>query len=251
MTSSDPLFPTYVGVDGCRGGWCYVALCESGLNGGYQAGISKTIQSLIDQFPDQARYFIDMPIGLIDQAPGHRSCDLIARKKLGKRRHSVFAAPCRAVLETADYQQACAISRQQIGKALSRQSYHLIPKIRELDQYLTKNPNKHANIFECHPELCFYALNNSQAMQHNKKTPSGYLERLAVLADYLSDSAQIVAQVLSEYPRRTVLRDDIVDALCNAIGAQLSADGLVQIPDKSEHDLVGMPMRICYAKPHR
>ena len=113
---------------------------------------------------------IDMPIGLLDSGP--RAADIEARRRLGARRSSVFPTPLRPMLAARSYDEAKTIA------GLSKQAYHLIPKIREVDALMT--PHRQRTIVEAHPELCF-----SQLLGHPctapKRTTEGRAERRAVV----------------------------------------------------------------------
>ena len=94
------------GVDGCRSGWFYVHLKHGELD----FGIASRFADLAVLLPEESRVFVDIPIGLIDEGEEGRSCDSQARKLLGPRRSSIFSPPCRAVLKSADYDEAREIS---------------------------------------------------------------------------------------------------------------------------------------------
>lgn len=78
---------------------------------------------------------VDIPIGLPDR--GSRTCDVQARNLLGRPRgSSVFPAPIRACLEDWDYGRLCSMHRRQDGRGLTKQAFHLLPKIRQVDDLL-------------------------------------------------------------------------------------------------------------------
>ncbi|MDT8377865.1 MAG: DUF429 domain-containing protein [Desulfotignum sp.] len=67
----------WIGIDGCRGGWCHVWLDSNGSHG---SGILKTIDELT-ALPDSADVLvlIDMPIGLKESGLHERQCDRAAK----------------------------------------------------------------------------------------------------------------------------------------------------------------------------
>jgi predicted RNase H-like nuclease len=98
---------------------------------------------------------IDIPIGLSDAGP--RRCDALARRRLPGRSATVFNAPPRACLDHVDdYPGANARARQAGDQGLSRQSFGLLAKIREVDEFWPEAPGP---IYEVHPELSFARLN--------------------------------------------------------------------------------------------
>jgi predicted RNase H-like nuclease len=92
---------------------------------------------------------VDVPIGLPDSyQAGGRDCDRATRRRLGQARgRSVFAAPVRCVLEVLNgpvlalaekHQEACRRSRGSAlhGKGITRQTFNILQKIREVDDLL-------------------------------------------------------------------------------------------------------------------
>ena len=111
---------------------------------------------------------IDIPIGLLD---GSRACDKGARTLLKRPRgSSVFPAPCRAALHAETYKEASAVNRQRTGRGLSQQAWGIAPKIKQVDDAITPECQQWA--FEVHPEVCFWALNQTppnEAQQEDKR----------------------------------------------------------------------------------
>ncbi len=233
-----------VGIDGCRAGWFFFKYAQQQLSW----GISSTFTELAATQADATRLFIDIPIGLSPDGESGRDCDSEARRLLGPRRSSVFSPPCRAVLNASSYDEAKRLSALAIGKKLSKQSYFILPKIKEVDAWLQSTHGKPA-VREVHPELAFWALNQQQAMRHNKKTAEGFDERLAVLQRWFADADSIIQQVMSEYPRKHLLRDDIVDALVVLIVALHPEDSLGCLPANPPLDETGIPMEMVFPTP--
>ena len=153
---------------------------------------------------------IDIPIGLAPDSS--RPVDHEARRRLGPRRNSVFPAPVRRVLEATTYEEACEISRAACGRAVSRQLFAILPKVREVDAL--QSPALQDRLFEMHPEVSFAELAGAP-MQFHKSTGEGRHERLRVLRRAFP-KAGAVADVR---PRGTQ-PDDVLDALVGAWTAQ-------------------------------
>lgn len=122
------------GVDGTPGGWAVVTI------EGRRSAIRK-VAALFDILKiDFDSIAIDVPIGLLNAYEvGGRACDRAARQLLGRRRaSSVFPAPVRPVLAAASWHDACVISRASAphGKAVSKQTFAILPKIKEVDELL-------------------------------------------------------------------------------------------------------------------
>lgn len=233
------------GVDGCRGGWCYFRLHGTR----YEYGVVDTLDELIERIPSDGPVLIDMPIGLTPGDPPVRVCDALARRTLGQRSSSVFSPPSRAALDCEDYWQASALNARLTGRKLSRQSWGLVPKIRELDRLLRERAELQRRFMECHPELCFFGLAGGRPMSHYKKTTAGFRERRAVLRALWPPAPQAIESACSSHPRQRVARDDFVDALALALAAALGRARLASLPDVAATDAVGLPMRIVYPRP--
>lgn len=171
-------------MDGCRGGWL-VALDHPD-----RLVVCSSFAEVARLTGSCCRIAVDMPIGL-PAAGQTRACEGAARKALGPRRHSVFSTPPRRFLQARDFSEV---------RAMSLQSFYLLPKIRELDHWI--NPDDQSRVFEAHPELVFTRL-AGQPLAHSKKTPEGRALRRSLLGNPL----------LPHWPSRIAQEDDALDAL--------------------------------------
>ncbi len=229
-----------IGIDGCRAGWFYVRLGPSAWSFGVLTNISElaAIQGPADTV------LIDIPIGLITCATNERRCDKAARKWLGPGKgSSVFPVPCRAAVAAQTYSEASATNFMNTGRNLSRQTWGILPKIREVDEFLrgVETPSLPR---EMHPEVCFRALSLQQGPDASKKTKEGFRARLAILANHFPGTNELVSQALDKYLRKEVARDDVLDAL---VGAVTGRYRLCSLPVPAEFDAMGLPMEIVYA----
>lgn len=235
----------YIGIDGCKSGWFVVGL---GADDNYAFRILNHIQELSDYLVATELVLLDIPIGLRSRHADERLCDKQARVVLKpKRSSSVFPAPSRGALACDSYEDASEINRVCTGRGLTKQTFAIIPKIREVDAFL-RGENRHGKIREMHPEVCFWAFNDKKPMKYNKRTLSGYTERMAVLNRYYPSAQKLVERALQSYKRAEVARDDIVDALVGAITAR-HAKTLLRFPEVPEIDGKGLPMEIVYCVP--
>ena len=176
---------------------------------------------------------IDIPIGLAPDGP--RRADVEARRRLGPRRSSVFPAPVRPVLAATSYTEACEISRAASGRAVSRQLFAILPKIREVDAL--QSPALQNRLFEMHPEVSFSELAGAP-MQFHKSTRQGRAERL----DALRRAFPYLRAVADVRPRGT-RPDDVLDALVGAWTAQRLVAGCHRRLG-GETDTTGLRMEI-------
>ncbi len=240
-----------IGVDGCPGGWAAVVV-ETGRDAINQAaasarpanGPTETVTAAIypnitslwaalRPDPAQDLVLIDMPIGLPEGEHGIRNrvsdrhCDRDCRKLLPKsRKSSVFPVPARQALHADDPSSANAAAA---GRKLSCQSLNLLPKIRELDDFvaawLASEFSEEADhpcmlpLIESHPEVAFMRLNGGEAPTHGKKTIEGLGERLGIL-ERAGMGRTDLEHMMKLFPRKQAARDDLLDAAALALTAQ-------------------------------
>jgi len=237
---------TFIGIDGCRAGWFCVVLDEGG---NVSCCLAPDGRSLAELAEAAASVLIDIPIGLPDSGSAGRQCDREARQMLGRARSaSVFPAPARHTLAATSYRDAFELNRRATGRGLSRQAWNIVPKIREIDILLQDSPVLRGVLRECHPEICYRALNGKQAMQYNKKTQEGRQERLGVLEHYLPQCHVLFEQACAGFPRRQVARDDIIDAMVCAVTARHGYGRYLTAPARPAREGQGLAMEIVYCE---
>jgi predicted RNase H-like nuclease len=236
----------FLGIDSYPAGWLVASMSR---DMDCKFSVMTDIRELHKYLPQAELILIDIPIGL--PLNKDRDCDRLARRILKHRASSVFAAPVRKVLQAMDYKEACRINQRILGKKISIQTWNILPKIKEVDHFLsTLEPNRRFIIRESFPELGFWALFAGRIMQHRKKTEPGFMERVEVLESYWPGATSSIEEALQTFPRKQVSNDDIVDALILALNAACGADSLMSIPDlppRDEHDL---PMEMVFCKKH-
>ncbi len=226
--------PTVAGIDGCRSGWVVATVPAAG-------GAPRSVEVVADlrgvvaalEAGHLAAAAIDIPIGL--PAAATRRCDVEARRLLGPRRSSVFPAPVRAVLAAASYAEACAASRAASGKAVSKQLFNIVAKIRQVDAVMS--PVLQERLFEMCPELSFAQLAGAP-MGHAKKTAAGRLERLAALrGPFPGIGTEGAGRIRGAQP------DDVLDAMVGAWTARRYVAG-EHLHLGGERDQRGLRMEI-------
>jgi predicted RNase H-like nuclease len=208
--------PLVAGIDGAPGGWVVVTVgCDD--DDPADVRLVPDLLGVVAQIDagTLAAVAIDIPIGLA--ADGARRADVEARRRLGPRRSSVFPAPVRSVLAATTYEEACSLSRTTCGKAISKQLFNILPKIREVDALVT--PQRQQRLFEMSPELSLAVLAGTP-MAHPKTTPAGRAERIAALGRVFN--AEEIERHLTTAPRGAG-RDDILDAFAGAWTARRHA----------------------------
>jgi predicted RNase H-like nuclease len=228
------------GVDGCRGGWLCVTRDSS--SGQVEARVLFAIQEVLMLHPRPGMVAVDIPIGLTDRGP--RLCDREARSRLGRPRgSSVFPAPIRPVLAAGSHEEACRIGRAVEGRALSIEAWGIVPKIRQVDAFLSEDPSRQGWLREAHPELSFWCGNGRRPMGHNKKTAAGRQEREALIVSWFGDA---LAAARAALPRGLSAPDDLLDAFATLWTAERLISGIGHVlPSEPPRDERGLRMEIC------
>ena len=220
------------GADGCRTGW---VVCRRHTDGGLHIRVVKTLADACEGLSILA---VDMPVGLLDSPRPGRACESEARTLLPGKASSVFPSPCRPALACASYAEANTTSKG-LGAGLTRQAFHLFPKLRELDELLRDSSKLRSVIREAHPELAFARMNGGKPVLSRKRRPEGFAERRELLARH----------GFPWEPRSLpgAARDDVLDAMAVCRTALLIAEGTAtRLGAEQERDRHGLPMNIWF-----
>ncbi len=223
------------GLDGCRGGWlCVLEELESGLR---RVELLPDFASLLRLRPEPGVIAIDIPIGLPDT--GRRDCEREARRQLGRGGSSrVFPVPTRPLLAAQSYPEANDLSRRLEGRGFTRQTFGILPRIREVDRALTRALE--SRVHEVHPELCFAAMSGGGALPP-KRSERGQRERIALLRrefDAFDPGSP-------SFPRARAAPDDVLDAYAVLWTARRIARHRARpLPDPPPRDSRGWRMAI-------
>jgi predicted RNase H-like nuclease len=228
---------TLYGVDGCPAGWLCVSLDDK--QDMPTVRISHEVDALFHEVA-AAIIAIDIPIGL--PSSGVRRCDMEARAILGPRKSSVFPAPMRCTLSARSYEEACAASARACGKRLSKQTYELLPRIRDIDTLLLEEPNLAQRVHEVHPEVSFYHWNSENVMRHSKHSGFGFLERFRLVEEAFPGAAE---SIRNSVPPKQASDDDILDALAALWTAgRIRAGTARRLGNPPEYDEHGLRMQM-------
>ncbi len=221
------------GIDGCRTGWICASLDTETRTVSVQ--ILLHIEAIL---PTLAIAMIDIPIGLPNA--GARECDTLVRCLLKSRGSSVFPAPIRPMLAAETYVGACGIGTKADGRKISKQTWFLLPKIREVDAFLLQKPERMSQFYEVHPELSFCAWNDFHPMSHSKKTAAGRAEREALVLSRYGEAYRAVS-----LPKSAYRNDDLLDAFAALWTAERHFAGTsCTYPALPPRDETGLPMAI-------
>jgi predicted RNase H-like nuclease len=231
----------FVGVDGCKVGWCAAWVAD----GRWDVDVYASFSDLWDEHRDAESVLVDIPIGLADDAD--RKAEKLLRERLGARRSSVFNTPAREAVHAGSKEAARAINRKASGKSLSEQSLGIMKKIAEVDLFLTAHCRAVEKVFESHPELAF-AMAGGAPMKYPKRDTPGVVERYEILTRFVPDVRGLLDRVRTTHPASRVAGDDVFDALILAVTGRQGEGRLRSLPDPAERDAKGLPMAIWYAE---
>jgi predicted RNase H-like nuclease len=239
------------GADGGPAGWLAVFRSIDGRE--HRAEIVKSLADVFTAAEQPKIVAVDIPIGLLNISQrGGRPADRACRTILGPHRQSsIFAPPCRAALQAVSFAQACELEQANSApaKKMSRQTFNILPKIREADAIALRFAG---SIFECHPEVSFWAMNARQPMRLPKKvsrqknpdgvSESGLRERRQLLLQS-GYSDEFLATRLGT--AKDCAADDFVDACAAAWTAERILKGkAVRFPLLPDLDEAGLDMAI-------
>ncbi|WP_421999054.1 DUF429 domain-containing protein [Reyranella sp.] len=220
------------GADGCRTGW---VVCRRGARGTLDLRVVKTLAEACEGLSILA---VDMPIGFVDRPRPPRQCEVEARRLLPGKASSVFPTPCRPALACTTHAEANALSKS-LGVGITRQTFNLFPKMREVDELLCARPRLKRIVREAHPELAFARMNGGRPVLSRKRRPDGYADRARLL------EAHGFPCPVDRLPGAA--RDDILDAIAVCRTALLiTKDQATCLGPAKERDSRGLPMNIWF-----
>lgn len=227
-----------IGVDGCRAGWIAVRWGEAPTH-----MLCRTFAEVLEL--DGVVIAVDMPVGFAED--GKRSCESLARAKLGQRQSSVFAVPSRAAVMCEDYREACAANllHSSPPKKVSKQIFHIFPKMREIDALMS--PALQSRVFEAHPELAFWAMNGETPLDLPKKVKGSAHEPGLALRRSLLQRAGFPLDDLQgpSYKPAEAGADDLLDACaCAWVARRILIGKGRRFPPDPPRDAKGLCMEI-------
>jgi predicted RNase H-like nuclease len=221
-----------LGLDGFSKGWVAVLLDGDVHEIRFCRDVSEALSGGFD------RAAIDIPIGMTDD--GERACDLLARERLRPHSSRVFTGARRWLWEEfSDPDEANRDALRRGQKRISRQLWHLGPKIIEVDKFVRANVAR--DIREAHPELVFLRLNAGMPLP-SKKSEAGFERRRKLLKR--SGIRDIDKWLTGERVGTGAKGDDVLDACAVAMAAR---DVAGCVPEGTpQRDACGLAMQIWF-----
>ena len=221
------------GIDGAPQGW---SVAYRQKDGKVHLTLVRNLNEFMERFPEATHIAIDMIIGLPDKAyKGGRTAEKEARKLLSPRGSVVFSSPCRDAIYAETYQEALTINRRSSSDhvGLSKQSFNISSKIKEVDQCIRTHTQLHSRIYETHPELSFWEMNQKTPL-YSKHSKEGREQRVALLKE-----SKLI-------PDMKLTKDDLDALACLWSAIRIQQEEANCIPHNPPIDQFKIPMRITW-----
>lgn len=222
------------GIEPCPGGWLVVSAKLQGIALAPQGPeVFERFTDILDYRPSFSVLAIHLPLGLpSDKVPGGRKCDRDARTVLHWPRSAAIASPpSRKELKTWE--------RGDTGvQRLSVVTRSLMPRIVEVYQHLSSYHQR--TLFEVHPELSFFQLNDDRPLRFSKHAQAGLDERCELLTRKIPGVERVLTAKLDGV-RLSHLLDGAADLWT---ARRLFARAVSRLPEDPEWDDDGLRMEI-------
>ncbi len=217
------------GVKPCATGWLVASAKLHGTTfAPDEPRVYETFVEVLDERPSFAMVALNAPVGYLDAfTHGGRTCDREARVLLGKRGAAIQNAPVRSQVEEG------ANGHVEGLNAVSRA---LLPRYREVAAQMA--PFRQRSMYEVHPELSFFQLNDDVPLRWSKRTEAGRGERRALLESKIPGVKRILDAELPRVPASHLL--DVAALLWTA--RRLFAHAGVRLPEDPQWDDEGLRM---------
>ena len=230
-------YQTLAGVVPCPSGWLAATAKLQGITLAPETPqVFSRLREVLDYKPAFQVIALFSPVGLSDspQRLGRR-CDQDARRLIGwPRSGAILSAPARAALAAEAYGEAAAAN----GGHLSVVGWQLLRRMAEVDAEMA--PYWQRTVFEVHPELSFFQLNDDRPLRFSKRTDSGREERSALLRVRIPG----IERVLDVRLRRVSAAHVIDAAACLWTARRIMSRAVTRVPEDPEWDSAGLRMEI-------
>jgi predicted RNase H-like nuclease len=230
-------YRTLAGVVPCPTGWLVASAKLQGITMAPEdPQVLSSILEVMDYKPAYQVIALFCPVGLPEvPSPGGRNCDRDARRLLGWPRSSaIVSAPARESLVSVSYAEAAGAN----GGKLSGVGWTLMKRVAEVNAAVA--PYWQRTVFEVHPELCFYQLNEDRPLRYSKHKEAGMDERRALLEMRLPGAMRILDAQISG-----VTSAHLCDATaCLWTARRIASRAITRIPEDPEWDSRGLRMEI-------
>lgn len=222
------------GIEPCPAGWLVVSAKLQGIALAPQMPeVFERFTDILDYRPPFSVMAIHLPLGLPSKGmPGGRRCDRDARAILHWPRAAAIASP-----PSREELQAWKRGHTSV-RNLSVVTSSLMPRIVEVYEHLGSYHQR--TLFEVHPELSFFQLNDDRPLQYSKHSQAGREER----SELLTRKIPGIERVLTAELQRVHLSHLLDGAAELWTARRLFARAVSRLPEDPEWDNDGLRMEI-------
>lgn len=227
-------YEVLLGVVPCPAGWLVMGAKLQGVNMSAQAPEAHSrFIDVLDSRPPFAVMALHLPLGLpAEHTRGGRACDRAARRLVGRPRSAAIASP-----PTREDLTAWRTGGSPPVSAVTRS---LLRRISEVYEVIGSYHQR--TVFEAHPEMSFYQLNENRPLRYAKNTVAGRGERRTLVVDRIPGAEQALT-----YHLPGVRLAHMYDGLALLWTARrIRARGIQRLPEMPEWDAEGLRMEIVF-----
>ncbi|MDT7539163.1 MAG: hypothetical protein QOI82_2748 [Actinomycetota bacterium] len=223
------------GVEPCPGGWLVVSARLQGITAHPQEPeVFPTFAEILDYRPSFEVIAVHCHLSFPEEdTKSGRTCDRLARQLLGwPRSGAIGSPPSRQYMRTHDHDLRARKGLNPINARMMRRYAEVAEEMQ---------PYRQRQVFEVHPELSFYQLNDDKPMQHGKHTPEGIEERRRLVVAKIPGAADVLDFELGG----GVTAVHLLDAMADMVTARrIAARAVTRLPEDPEWDEQGVRMEL-------
>jgi predicted RNase H-like nuclease len=223
------------GVEPCPRGWLVVSGRLQGITAHPQEPeLFATFAEILDYKPAFEVIAIHCHLSFPEEdTKGGRACDKLARQLLGwPRSGAIGSPPSRRYMRTGDLDARARKGLNPINARMMRRYAEVADEMQ---------PYRQRQVFEVHPELSFYQLNDERPMRFSKYTEEGITERRRLVEAKIPG----VDVVLDAQLQRGVTARHLLDATADMVTARrIAARAVTRLPEDPEWDEQGIRMEL-------
>jgi predicted RNase H-like nuclease len=222
------------GVEPCPGGWLVVSARLTGTTAFPQEPeVFEKFADIVDYRPTFDVIAVHAPLSFpTGDTPGGRTCDRLARQLLGwPRSGTIVSPPSRELMANPTKRRVALAGLSPIAAARLTWSIQVAEEMA---------PYRQRQVYEVHPELSFYQLNDDKPMLHSKKDEAGIKERRDLLTGKLAGIDEVLE---AQLPGVTI--QHLLDATADMwTSRRIAARAVDRLPEDPEWDDDGIRMEL-------
>lgn len=219
-------YKVVAGMTPCPGGWLVASAKLQAVTFAPQDPVVYAkFTEVFDAHPAYEVIALNAPVGYSDDPDVYRSCELEARKLLGRRAITIRRSPSRGTVESGV---------PSVDEHLDAINLVLLPRLTEVSAEML--PYRQRTVYEAHPELSFYVINGDKPLLCSKRTEEGVAERRALLVKRVPGIQRVLDAELEGVP--TTHLYDVSALLWTA--RRIAAKAATRMPEDPEWDSEGL-----------